>query len=286
MDSQPIEGFIYCSQCGTYNPKDTAQCQQCGFMLTGIEIGISEDKPKPQKWRRLKPGEVYFPDQDSILPGRPLWIATYAASMATAGAICIATIGLRILGGTLLETYTNYVFVTIILAISVVSIFAAVELWQLKRRGRQLTIVLQLLWITAIIIILFSAYRTLPTTTTRTLFLEGVLEGVAFHAISTLVVLIFIHLFSVSLFSEGRAPRGSALEITETWRTIVLIYGIIGVMILSVSAFVATTAFVLEPSLILPSNSPLSIFSNFVRGGLLMTIPANALVMLGLLAEQ
>lgn len=287
MNSQPEQGFIYCAQCGTYNPKDAQRCQQCGLMLAGIEIATTEDKPKPKKGRRLKPGEIYFPDQDSILPGRPLWIAAYAALLATTGIIFVAAIGLRILSGTLLETYTSYVYVTIILIIGIASIFAAVELWQLKQRGRRFTVVLQIIWIIAIIIILFSAHNTLRTTTTRALFRDGVVEGVVFHTLSTLVILIFVHFFTVPLFPVGgHEPPSSARAVAETWRIFILMYGIIGVMILSVGGFAATTAFVLEPSLILPSNSPLSVLSNFTRGGLVISIPMNGLVMLGLLSEQ
>jgi hypothetical protein len=247
---------------------------------------IEGEKPKTKKPRRLKPGEIYFPDQDSFLPGRPLWITLYATLLAIVGIVTIVGLGLRTIGGTLLETYGSYVPVVGIAIISCVGIFAGVELWQLKSRGRLLTMGLQIVWMVGVPILFIIAYSGLFTTTHRSLFIQGTVKGVGYHLLFTLVILVFLYLLTLSFFPMRGAPRASALESEMNQRTFILMYGIFGVLILSVTTIAALLAFFLEPSLLVATASQLQDLSSFVKGGLILSVPVNAVVLFGLVKEQ
>jgi hypothetical protein len=110
-----------------------------------------------------EPRNIYRPPQRSdILPGRPIWISAYAIMLAMAGMVMLGGLAYRTFTGVIGETYENLGVVCAIILVALGAIFTALQLWWLTKRGLQLIIITQAVWILGAITSWFWAYSNLP----------------------------------------------------------------------------------------------------------------------------
>jgi hypothetical protein len=290
---ETMEQAVVCEQCRIRNPAGRKTCVNCGALLPKVDRVVSGEvawKPKP-----IKP--VPIPDDPAsrdyrlykeygILPGRPIWIAGYALLLALGAILLIVAVSVRVLTGSLMETYSSFLPVVGFVVLAIVAMTAAVGLWKMENRGRILLLVLQIIWLVAATLIVYGTFNAFPWTMRSEFFGRLTLDEATVTAAASLAALILIPtLFGLYLLRYWSFTWLMMGGLGTVISGLLLLVVVVAVAIGGLWMFIAAPIVLFDPSLFTRINPDTSV-PGLLRLGFVVSIPINLLAIIGLVIER
>jgi hypothetical protein len=285
---------IVCEQCKISNPVDRKTCVNCGAGLHVVKEVVS--KPASPKRKPLLATPV--PDDPArrdymlyqkygILPGRPAWIGGYALLLGLGAILLMSAAAVRIVRGSITETYGSFVPLIGMAAAGIVAMIAAVGLWKMQNRGRLLTLILQIIWIVTAAVVVYGTFSTFPSNMRREFFGRLTLTQTTITTVASVAAVILVPaLFGLYLLGYWSFKWLFALGgLTVVISSLLLLVIGIALIVGGIWMIIAVPIILFEPTLfsLVDPDIPLP---GLLRLGLVISIPINLLVAIGLVIER